>query len=74
MRDIDRVHQTLLAKRIKKCCLLDSKNETSASTTRIGSLLTEHVHIYIYIYIYIYRVWFDLALVDDVLADVVFVE
>jgi len=54
MRDIDRVHQTLLAKRIKKCCLLDSKNETSASTTRIGSLLTEHVHLYIYIYIYIY--------------------
>jgi hypothetical protein len=72
MRDIDRVHQTLLAKRKKKCCLLDSKNETSASTTRIGSLLTEHVHLYIYIYIY--RVWFDLALVDDVLADVVFVE
>jgi hypothetical protein len=72
MRDIDRVHLTLLAKRKKKCCLLDSKNETSASTTRIGSLLTEHVHLYIYIYIY--RVWFDLALVDDVLADVVFVE
>jgi len=47
-------------------------NETSASTTRIGSLLKEHVHLYIFIDIY--RVWFDLALVDDVLADVVFGE